>query len=450
MGHFGFPNGFHWGAATAAYQVEGAWKEDGKGESIWDRFAHTPGRIRDGDTGDRACDSYHRTAEDVALLRRLNLTSYRFSISWPRIFPKGSGAVNHKGLDHYRRFVERLLEAGIRPLPTLYHWDLPQTLQDRGGWPERDTAGRFTDYADTVVRGLGDLVDTWVLFNEPAIFTLLGYLLGQHAPGLADRDLFLRASHTVNLAQADAMRAMRASRADARLGTALSLSPCEPLGDSDADAAAAERWHRLMNVWFLEPALLGRYPEAFQSGLPLDAMGVREGDLELVREPFDFLGVNLYSRTRVRHVAGDPNGLGALPAGPEAAQGAVTDLGWEVWPDALYDMLMRLTRDYEGPALEITENGCAYDDGPDPTGAIHDQRRIDYLQGHLTAVARALEDGADVRGYHAWSLLDNFEWAEGYSQRFGLVWVDFESAERTIKDSGHWLARVADENGIET
>jgi beta-glucosidase len=445
-----FPSGFHWGAATSAYQIEGAWCEDGKGTSIWDRFTHTPGHVRGGATGDVACDSYHRWPEDVALLRQMNLTSYRFSLAWPRIQETGRGRPNPKGLDHYGRLVEALLEAGIRPLPTLYHWDLPEALQHHGGWADRDTAGRFADYAEIAMRSLGDRIDTWLVFNEPMIFTLLGYALGTHAPGLRDPEAFLRATHVVNLAQAEALRALRAVRAGARLGSAFSMSPCEPLGDGAADADAAERLHAFLNTWFLEPALHGRYPDAFPAGTPVDRMDVREGDLERMREPFDFVGINLYTRSLVRAVEGDPQGLGALPSGMGGDSGPRTDLGWEVWPDALRQMVLRVTRDYDRPVIEITENGCAYGDGPDAAGVVRDQRRIDFYRAYLAALARAIDEGADVRGYHAWSLLDNFEWAEGYDPRFGLVHVDFATADRTLKESGRWYGRVAAENGFDT
>jgi beta-glucosidase len=436
-----FPDGFYWGAATASYQIEGAWQADGKGESIWDRFAHSPGRIKNGDTGDVACDSYHRFAEDVALLRRMNLRSYRFSIAWPRIQPTGQGTPNPAGIDYYRRLCDALLAAD--------HWDLPQALEEAGGWPARDTAGRFADYASALVRALGDRVSDWIIFNEPSIFTALGYLIGLHAPGRRDRDAFLRASHTVNLAQGEACRAMRAERSGLRIGTAFNVSPCEPATDRAADAEAAERWHGLMNAWYLEPALHGRYPEAFPGGLPAETMGVREGDLQRVRADLDFLGVNLYTRTVVAHVDAEPVGVRARPVGIGGSEGPRTDFGWEVWPRALHDMLMRLTRDYDRPVLEITENGCSYGDEPGPDGAVRDRRRIDFYRGYLGAVADAIEEGADVRGYHAWSLLDNFEWTEGYSQRFGLVHVDFASGARTLKESGRWYGQVASDNALE-
>jgi beta-glucosidase len=302
------------------------------------------------------------------------------------------------------------------------------------------------------VRALGDRVDHWMIFNEPSIFTVMGYLVGIHAPGRRDLDAFLRATHTVNLAQGEALRAMRAVRGDAVIGSAFNMSPCEPETDSEVDAAAAERWHCLVNLWYLETALRGRYPDAFPGGTPAERMGVRDGDMQRVRAPLDFLGINLYTRTIVRHQDGDPWGLQALPSGPMGgSEGPKTDFGWEVWPDSLHDMVLRITRDYDHPVLEITENGCSYADAPDARGRIDDRRRIDFHRGYLAALARAIAAGADVRGYHAWTLLDNFEWSEGFAQRFGLAWVDFDdpTRRRTLKESGRWYARVAAENGFD-
>jgi beta-glucosidase len=446
-----FPEGFHWGTATASYQIEGSCRADGKGESIWDRFSHTPGRIATGETGDQACDSYLRFTEDRQLMQAMNQTSYRFSISWPRIQPEGQGAPLAAGLDHYRRVVDDLLEAGIRPFPTLYHWDLPQALQDRGGWANRDTAGRFADYAHHVASALADRVDDWILLNEPSVFTTLGYGIGLHAPGMLDTDAFFRSTHTANLAQGDGARAVRAVRGDVRVGSALAFSPCEPVGDTDADLAASERFHRFTNAWYLDPALHGRYPEAFVGEIPYARMGVREGDLERTRTELDFIGVNLYTRTCVRQEPDDAWGIGGRPIGMGGETGPRTEFGWEIWPNAMRDMLVRLTKDYDRPVLEVTESGCSFGDGPDPSdGVIRDTRRIDYYRDILVAVHEAIEAGADVRGYHAWTLLDNFEWAEGTRQRFGLAWVDFETGSRTLKESGHWYGRVAAENGFET
>jgi beta-glucosidase len=447
-----FPKGFSWGAATAAYQIEGAWKEDGKGESIWDRFAHTAGKIKTGDTGDVTCDSYHRWRDDIALLRAMNLTSYRFSISWPRIQPTGTGAANAKGLDYYSRVVDALLEVHIRPLVTLYHWDLPQALEDAGGWPNRDLASRFADYAQIVAGALGDRVSDWILFNEPSVFTFSGYLEGSHAPGRASLFDFLRATHVVNLAQGEGFRALKAVRPASRVGTAFNMSPCEPASSSDEDKRAAERAHAITNAWFVEPALRGRYPDAF-TFLPESAMGIQAGDLEKTRAPLDFLGINVYYRT----IASAAGALERATHPQEwlypvnmagGQQGSKTDFEWEVWPNSIYEIVMRITRDYNRPAIEITENGCSYGDGPDAKGTIRDGRRIEYHRGYLGALAKAIGDGADVRGYHAWSLMDNFEWAEGFRQRFGLAYVDFKTQQRTIKESGRWYAKVAAENRV--
>ena len=447
-----FPRNFFWGAATSSYQIEGAWKVDGKGESIWDRFAHTPGKIKNGDTGDVACDSYHRWQEDIALLRAMNLNSYRFSISWPRIQPSGAGPANSEGVDYYRRLVDALLEARIRPLVTLYHWDLPQVLEDAGGWPNRDTAARFADYAEQMGRALGDRVSDWILFNEPLAFTYQGYLEGNHAPGRKSLLGFLRATHTVNLAQAAAFQSLKASCPSARVGTALSMSPCEPATSSEEDRVAAERADGVTNLWFLEPALKGHYPKAL-AFFPDSAMGMRSIDLDKMKAPLDFIGINLYYRT----IASAPTAIERLSHPQQwlfpvkmsgGEQGPKTDMGWEVWPQALYDMVMRITRDFNRPVIEITESGCGYNDGPDANGMIHDSRRIDYHRQYLQALARAMADGADVRSYHAWSLMDNFEWAEGFSQRFGLAYVDFKTQKRTMKESGRWYGKVAEENRV--
>jgi beta-glucosidase len=447
-----FSKGFFWGTATASYQIEGAWNEDGKGESIWDRFAHTPGKIKNGDTGDVACDSYHRWRDDIALMQAMNLNSYRFSISWPRIQPSGSGPANSKGIAYYSRLVDALLKAHIRPMVTLYHWDLPQALEDAGGWPNRDLVGRYCDYVQLVTRALGDRVNDWMLFNEPSAFVDVGYLEGTLAPGRQSIVDFLRASHVVNIALGEGFRALKAIHPAARVGTVLNMSACEPATSSDADKLAAERAHAIVNSWFLDPALRGRYPDAF-TFLPERLMGIKSGDMEKTRAPLDFLGINLYYRTIA-------SATGALHRASHAQewlfpvkmeggqQGPKTDFGWEVWPKALYDVVMRVTRDYNRPVIEITESGCSYNEGPDAGGAIRDGRRIDYHQQYLAALARAISEGADVRGYHAWTLMDNFEWADGYSQRFGLAYVDFKTQKRTIKDSGRWYGKVAAENRL--
>jgi beta-glucosidase len=438
-----FPRDFLWGVATASYQIEGGWKEDGKGVSIWDTFAHTVGKVKGAATGDAACDSYHRYKEDVELMKKLNLKSSRFSISWPRIQADGTGKPNSKGLDYYKRVVDALHEAKIRPLATLYHWDLPQALQDKGGWPNRDMAGRFSEYCDIVARALGDRISHWCIFNEPWVFTFLGYDWGMHAPALKDFSATMKATHVVNIAQGQAFRALKAINAKFEVGSAFSVSNCEPATASGEDKAAADRAHALGNVWFIEPALKGNYPKAFPGENPYEMMGVKPGDMELCKANFDFLGLNYYRRAMVSAI---PVAQGDASTGVrnfDAFEGPITDFAWEVWPDSFYELVMRITREYNKPLIEITENGCSYLDGPDAHGKIPDQRRIDFTRGYLSALGRAMKDGANVRGYHHWSLMDNFEWAEGYAQRFGLVFVDFRDQRRIIKESGYWYGKLA-------
>jgi beta-glucosidase len=443
-----FPKDFFWGVATAAYQIEGAWDVDAKGESIWDRFSHTVGKVKGADTGDVACDSYHRYKEDIALARQLNLDSYRFSISWPRIQADGTGKPNPKGLDYYKRVADALHEAKIRPLATLYHWDLPQAQEDAGGWPDRDLAGRFTDYCEIVTRALADRITDWCIFNEPWVFTFLGYAYGVHAPARRDFASCMRATHVVNIAQGQAFRAIKSVNPKFRVGTAFSMSNCEPASSSPEDKAAAERAHAIGNIWFIDPALKGEYPRAFLRENPYDLMGVKPGDMELCKAPLDFLGINYYRR---QFVSATPQNEAEAAIGAhsfDGFEGPITDFAWEIWPDSFYEMIMRITRDYNKPVLEITENGCSYLDSPDVHGRIPDKRRIDFTRGYLSALGRAIKDGADVRGYDHWSLLDNFEWAEGFAQRFGLVYVDFRDQRRIVKDSGHWYARLASSGNL--
>jgi len=345
-----------------------------------------------------------------------------------------------------------LLAAGIRPFVTLYHWDLPQKLEDSGGWPVRDTAQRFADYVEIVARAFGDRVSHWTLFNEPLAFTSKGYLDGIHAPGRKSIVDFLRATHTVNLAQGAGFRALKAVRPSSRVGSAFSMSPCEAAGDSEQHRRAAERAHKLVNLWFLHPALKGEYPDAFPI-FPAYAMGLKSGDLEKIRAPLDFIGINLY----YRNIASCPNAFARVfnprfwlfPVNlAQSGTGSKTSMGWEIWPKALYDVVMQITREYQRPVIEITESGGAFPDVPAPDGSMHDSQRLEYHRAYLGELARAIQDGADVRGYHVWSLLDNFEWEEGYSQRFGLVHVDFVTQKRTIKESGRWYARLAAENAL--
>ena len=439
-----FPKGFVWGCATASYQIEGAWDEDGKGESNWDRFSHTPDHVKDGDTGDVACDHYHRYREDVAMMKGLRLKGYRFSISWPRIFPEGKGAVNQKGLDFYSRLVDELLAAGITPFPTLYHWDLPQALQDDGGWGNRDTAQHFADYCAAVVDRLGDRVKGWMIFNEPWVFTILGYMAGMHPPGLRDAELALRTTHITNLAQGLAARAMRATGKVEAVGSAFSMQGIYPASDSDEDRAAAERFHAFNNVWFLEPVQNGRYPDAYVGGTKLERLGVQPGDMETVKAPLDFIGINLYSRSVVADNPDDRN-LGIRFVQVEGAERS--HFGWEVYPEAIHQAITRIWKDYRRP-IYITENGASYPDVVED-GAVNDDQRVSYYRRYIAQVGRAIQEGADVRGYYAWSLMDNFEWTFGYSQRFGLMYVDYPTQRRIIKKSGYWYRDLIAANRLE-
>lgn len=452
-GSVSFPKGFIWGAATAAYQIEGAVDVDGRGPSIWDTFSKTPGKTRNGDTGDIATDSYRRWAEDIELINRLGLKSYRFSIAWPRIQATGTGAANQTGLDHYKRMVDRLLSLGIRPLPTLYHWDLPQALEDKDGWANRDTAHRFADYAQIVARALADRVTDWGLFNEPKTFTQVGYLAGAHAPGRKDEAAFLRSTHVVNLAYGLGYRAMKAIRRDLKLGNALDVSTGYPASNSPEDAEAVRQWDAYNNLWFLETPLTGRYPKGV---LPEDrlagALGIRSGDEKILKTPLDWLGVNYYSPFRISH---DPSVTGLFGNGLRAEWAVApgkqrkTDIGWDIYAPAFAAVLKRLHQVSGDIPMEITENGAAYNTSPSHDGRIKDQDRIEYLDGHLRAVHEAIQAGVPIRGYHHWSLLDNFEWAEGYSQRFGMIWTDYANGlKRTVKDSGHWFAAVAKANAL--
>lgn len=435
-----FPKNFLWGAATAAYQVEGAWKADGKGESVWDHYAHTVGKIKGAATGDVACDSYNRYKEDIAIAKSLNLKSYRFSISWPRIQANGTGPANPNGLDYYKRVLDELYNANIRPLVTMYHWDLPQALEDKGGWPNRDTAGYFADYANILVMSLGDRVNTWCIFNEPNIFTWLGYGTGIHAPGRTHWTDFMKSTHVVSLAQGQAFRAIKAATPKAEATSAITMADCMPRTNSEADKAATDRYEAYRNFWFLDPALKGEYPKALASDQVLQSMGVRPGDMEIVKVPLDYLAINYYDRAIC--FASDANGPEKVDT-QQGDQGPKTENGWEVWPDGFYNLITKINGVYKAKAIEITENGCSYGDVPDDKGEVPDERRIAFFRGYLGGLARAHKEGVPIRGYNAWSLMDNYEWAEGYSQRFGFIFVDFRTLKRTVKQSGKWYAQLA-------
>lgn len=465
-----FPEGFLWGAATAAYQIEGAAREGGRGPSIWDTFARVPGAVADAHNGDVACDHYHRSAEDVALMQRLNLQAYRFSTSWSRCMPDGA-TPNAEGIAFYSRLVDQLLEAGIKPWLTLYHWDLPQALEDQGGWTNRETAYRFAEYAAVMHEALGDRVQVWTTLNEPWCAAFLGYAAGVHAPGRQEPTAALAAAHHLLLGHGLAIRELRGRDAEATLGITLNLTVPDPLNpESEADRDAARRIDGQFNRIFLDPVLRGAYPEDVLADVEHLGMTehIKEGDLEVIGTPIDVLGVNYYHGEAVTMTPSDEalpqeghaplerpvsspyvaaHGVRSVPRGLP-----VTAMDWEVQPEGLRRLLNRLQEEYTGPAgipLYVTENGAAYDDVPDASGFVDDQDRLAFFDVHLRAMKDAIDDGVDLRGYLAWSLLDNFEWAWGYHQRFGLVRVDYDTQERIPKASALWYAEVARSNAVE-
>jgi beta-glucosidase len=434
------PADFLWGTATSSYQIEGAVNEDGRGPSIWDDFSHTPGKVKDGGTGDVACDHYHLYRDDVALMKSLGFGAYRFSIAWPRVLPTGEGAVNPKGLDFYNRLVDELLANGITPWVTLYHWDLPSALQRRGGWADRDIAGRFADYTAVVVRALGDRVTHWITLNEPWCTAYLSHDIGLHAPGLKDPALATQVAHHTLLAHGMALQAIRANTprpADTQAGITLNFEQNMPASNKAADKRAADTDKNWLHDTFVPPVFTGSYDPRWP--MPRD---VRAGDMALISQRNDFLGINHYTVRRVKDVKGQP-----VQVRLEDCERTLMD--WEVAPDGLYALLLRLHRETKGLVpLYITENGASYVDTIDKRGQINDAKRVAYYRGYLGAVSQAIAAGADVRGYFAWSLLDNFEWAEGYQQFFGIVHVDYKTQKRTPKASAHFLSACIAANAV--
>jgi len=453
-GEVRFPEGFLWGAATASYQIEGAARDDGRGPSIWDTFSRTPGKVVHGHTGDVACDHYHRYRDDVALMADLGLAAYRFSVAWPRIQPDGTGPVEPRGLDFYDRLVDELRGAGIEPLVTLYHWDLPQTLEDRGGWTSRETSETFAEYAQAVHARLGDRVRFWTTLNEPWCSAYLGYAAGVHAPGRQDPAAAFTAVHHLLLGHGLAVQALRAAGAET-LGITLNpgaIFPADP--GADADVAAARLVDGLHNRIFFDPLLRGEYPADVLEHIArfTPATFIRPGDEEITSARIDLLGINYYSPTYVAARAGAPgspshpgtDGIEFLPP-----SGPLTDMGWQIEPSSLRRLLERISTDYPGVPLYITENGAAYPTGPDDSGTrVPDADRVRYLDGHLRAAREAITAGVDLRGYFAWSLMDNYEWAQGYDKRFGLVHVDYRTQARLPKDSAFWYRDVIRRNGL--
>ncbi|WP_219463527.1 GH1 family beta-glucosidase [Nonomuraea rhizosphaerae] len=448
-----FPAGFAFGSATSAYQIEGAVADDGRGTSIWDTFTKTPGRVLNGDNADVAIDHYHRYREDVAVMAELGLSAYRFSVSWPRVQPDGSGKINHKGLDFYKRLTDELLRHGIDPWLTLYHWDLPQPLEDRGGWPNRDTAYCFADYAATVHEALKDHVHTFSTVNEPWCAAFLGYASGEHAPGRREPENAIRGAHHLNLAHGLAVQAMDARR----VGGCVNLYAVTPETDSEADLDAARRIDGLQNRFFLDALMTGRYPQDVLDDLRMDLGFIKDGDLATIGAPIDLLLVNYYSRFTV---SGAPGGRASAAAAPTESASPwvgsehvsfvnggrpVTSMGWEIDQGGLVEVLERVARDYPPIPLVVSENGAAFEDVLEH-GRVHDAERVAYFEAHLRACREAIEAGVPLEGYFAWSLMDNFEWAWGYGKRFGLVHVDFESQRRVLKDSAIWYSEIIRQN----
>ncbi|MEQ9501192.1 MAG: GH1 family beta-glucosidase [Deltaproteobacteria bacterium] len=454
MNELRFPESFVWGVATSAFQIEGATEKDGRAPSIWDTFAARPGQIADGSDGKVACDHYHRYPEDVGLMKSLGVAAYRFSVAWPRILPKGRGHVNEAGLDFYDRLVDELLRAGIDPWVTLYHWDLPQALEDHGGWTERTSAHAFVEYADVVSRRLGDRVHHWITHNEPWCSSVLGYAQGEHAPGKRSWADALAASHHLLLGHGWAVPVIRSNARGAEVGITLNLTHVDPASPSEHDAHFARVIDGEMNRWYLDPLFRGEYPtdiiEHHRSAGHISTNElefVELGDLSVMRAPIDFLGINYYTRAIARSPWVDEGDN--LPRTIEEPSDDVrSDMGWEQWPDGLRNLLVRVNDEYTPPKIYITENGAAFSTGPDASGRVADARRQSYVEEHLRACLAAIESGVPLEGYFLWSLLDNFEWAYGYEKRFGIVWVDFETQERIVKDTGHWYADVIRRNGL--
>ncbi len=448
MAKIQFPEDFIWGTATASYQIEGAWKDDGKGESIWDRFTHTPGNVKNNETGDVACDHYHRFKDDVELMADLDIMAYRFSTSWPRVLPEGTGKVNQAGLDFYSRLVDELLAHKIEPFITLYHWDLPQALQEKGGWANREIADWFHEYASVMGSGLGDRVKYWIVLNEPQIFGMLGYMTGEHAPGIKDPLKYLAVSHHINLAHGSGVSALRDNVPGGIIGTTLQIPSIQPSSDSEEDKKAARTFDGLMNRWYTDPVILGRYPEDIMEILAPLNLPIKEGDLKRIHQPLEFIGINNYTRIFARFSADVPL-TNFKPDLEKRIPGAeYTEMGWEIYPDGLYEVLIRMKEEYKNPPIYITENGCALKDKLED-GKVHDQGRIDFLKKYLAASNRAMQEGVDLRGYFVWSFTDNFEWAFGYSKTFGLVHTDYQTFKRTPKHSAYWYQEVIAQKGFE-
>lgn len=445
MKYYDFTKEFLFGAATASYQIEGAVEQDGRGPSVWDVFSQRPGKIKQGHTGDVACDHYNRSSEDVQLMKELGLGAYRFSVSWSRVLPEGNGQVNEKGVDFYNRLIDELLEAGITPFVTMFHWDLPQALQkEYGGFADRRVADDFGEYAELLVRRFGDRVKNWITLNEPWVYSILGNFFGVHAPGRKNPWVAFRTMHNLLRSHGEAVRRVRHFSPDGQVGITLNLMPIYPESESRKDKEAAALADQFVNRMYLDAIFKGKYPEELWRKMSVMRPKIAEGDMDLISEPVDFLGINNYTRERARYKRLTPffhfdiSGM-EIPEREFKRDGVQhTSMGWEVFPEGLYELLSRIKNEYGNVPVYVTENGAAFEDKLED-GAVHDELRTEFLRKYIEQVGRAVEDGCDVRGYFVWSLMDNFEWAEGYSKRFGIVYVDYRDGQkRIIKDSGYW------------
>jgi beta-glucosidase len=442
MGNIIFPKNFLWGAATASYQIEGAWNEDGKGKSIWDVFSHKKGKISDNSTGDVACDHYHRYKEDIALMRQLNLQSYRLSLSWPRILPNGKGKINQKGIDFYKRLIETLINNNIIPFVTLYHWDMPDALEKKGGLLNRKFADWFADYTEVIVNELKDFVKYWTTFNEPVIIYRLGYLQGTHAPCKTEPDKSFRVIHNLLLSHGKALERIRAINKNLKAGIVNALWMYEPATNDDIEASnAAMELTRL----FMDPVFKGKYPPYYEKMILKNCRDFKNEDLELISQPIDFVGVNHYFRQIVKKSDIKNNRFEIVK--PNYPGVKFTSFNWEIYPKGMYDILKWIKDEYNNPPVFITENGAAFDDKV-VNERVNDDYRISYLSDYLTQINKAIKEGMDIRGYFLWSLMDNFEWSSGYSKRFGIIYIDYSSQKRIIKDSGYWYSKVIMNGGF--
>lgn len=444
-----FSDDFWWGVATASYQIEGAYDTDGRGETIWDRFSHIPGNVSNNDTGNIACDHYHRLEEDVQLMKKIGIKAYRFSIAWARIFPTGTGEVNLKGVAFYEKLIDTLIENGIKPVVTLYHWDLPQKLQDKGGWANRDTIGHFKNYTDFIFQKFGDKVSTWITHNEPFCASILGYGEGVHAPGIKDFSMALQAAHHLLLSHGEVVKAYRKTGYKGEIGIVLNLNTSYVATQTQEDIQAAARKDAVLNRWFLDSLYKGKYPEdqiAWYKQVGVVLPEIQEGDMAVIAETADFLGVNYY--TSDQYVACEDEGLWPLFARAISTGRDRTDMGWEIYPEGLSQLLIRLKEEYGVKKIYIAENGAAFNDHLNPEGEVLDDDRIHYLSLHLKEVQKAIQEGVNVRGYFLWSLMDNFEWAEGYSKRFGIIHIEYNTLKRTLKKSSMWYKKVIETGDI--